>query len=104
MELERSVEVLFSHQAKFAMQMEELVNSHSKLYTIIERAVKMVEGLLSIQEGFSNALLTLVESQRKNDTYLERLIEIQRMTEERVSTLITNIDKLCQQLGSSPAS
>ena len=99
MELEKTVEVLFSHQAKFAMHMEELIQSHSKLYTVIERAVKMVEGLLSIQEGFSNALLTLVESQRKNDTYLEKLLEIQKMTDDLVTTLIATIEKLCQQLG-----
>ena len=64
----------------------------------VERAVKMVEGLLSVQEGFSNALLTMVEAQRKSDAQLEKLLEIQKLTDDRVASLIAGIENLCQRL------
>lgn len=102
MDIERGIEFLQEQQAKFCSDVEEIRQRQEQLQTLLARVV-------TIQEGFGNAMLSLAEAHRKIDERIDRLVteridrhdEAQQQAEERMNALIATLDDLISRKGNA---
>lgn len=92
MDIERTLEFILEHHARFAVELDQLKDRHKELSASVERLNGAVEGLQAVaqaQQGQISRILGITEV----------LAESQRHTDERLNALIKVVDDLVRRNG-----
>jgi NTP pyrophosphatase (non-canonical NTP hydrolase) len=103
-EMNRKMEFIVEHQAKFAAQIEIMREAQAeetklrkeqdqKLSDALLGLVDIVGGLTRAQISSNGRIDSLAESQRRTDESLKRLSEAQTRTEESLKILINVVER-----------
>lgn len=92
MDIERTLEFIVQHQARFAVELDQLKDRHKELSDSVD-ALKVV---VQSQQVHISQIISLTETLARSQT---ALTESQRHTDERLNALIKVVDDLVRRNG-----
>ncbi|MBV9209300.1 MAG: hypothetical protein JOZ52_01655 [Acidobacteria bacterium] len=105
-EMQRKMEFIIDQQAQFAVDIQQLQESQSKLAKALITVVGMVGGLSEAQDRLSEAqdrtdaqIKELTAAQERTETRMNELAKSQAATDERLNIFINVVERLISRNG-----